>query len=97
MDANARIEEFDVRVKRIRTHSNETAFTIFDAVILEWRPRRKEWIESKRRVVCIGYFYIIVENDHLHIQAEAAMSKTKKRSDIKGFRAWLEPGITPIL
>lgn len=70
MDRPGQFKEFDIRVKRIRTHSDVTGLTVFDAVVLDWRPRRKEWTESKRKVVCVGYFYGIVESDHLHIQAK---------------------------
>lgn len=70
MAACASMEEFDIRVKQIRKSYEETSYMIFDAVVLEWRPRKKEWTESKQTITCIGYFYGLVENDHLHVQAE---------------------------
>lgn len=63
------MEEFDVRVKQIRKRFENTSLTIFDAVVLEWRPRKKEWAESKQIITCTGYFYGLVENDHLHVKA----------------------------
>jgi len=66
----AKIEEFDIRVKKIRREFPETSKVIFDAAVLEWRPRRKEWSETRQVITCIGYYYGLVVNDHLHVKAE---------------------------
>ena len=63
-------EELDLRILKIKTHIPATAFTVFEAAVLNWRPRRREWVDSRRRITCIGYFYHPVENDHLHVRAE---------------------------
>lgn len=70
MKNRACLEEFDLRVRRIKVHSEETSLTVFDAVVLNWRPIRKDWQESNQKIICVGNFYGIVENDHLHVKAE---------------------------
>ena len=66
----AGIKEFDILVRRIKMDNRNDAKTVFDAVVLEWRPIKKEWTQTKQRVTCTGYFYNLVENDHLHVKAE---------------------------
>lgn len=67
---SAALEEFDLRIKQIKHHNEETSRTVFTAAVLEWRPKRKEWQETNQVITCIGNFYGIVENDHLHVKAE---------------------------
>lgn len=64
------LEEFDLQVKKIKYHSEETAKTVFEAAILTWRPKRKEWLEINQQITCVGNFYGIVEYDHYHVTAE---------------------------
>lgn len=71
----SKIQEFDIRVRRIRLHREEDALTVFDAEILEWRPRKREWSSTKQKITCTGYFYNMVENDHLHVNAEEIESE----------------------
>ena len=68
--AVSKIEEFDIRVRKIRYHREEDSRTVFEAEVLEWRPRKKEWVPIRQRINCSGYFYNLVENDHLHVSAE---------------------------
>lgn len=69
------IEEFDILVRRVRFHQEQDTRTVFEGEVLEWRPRRKEWRPTKQKVTCVGYFYNLVENDHLHISAEEVESE----------------------
>lgn len=70
MSGLALLEEADVRVRKIRFHSEETYRTVFTAVVLAWRPKLKVWTETKKEVICVGQFYGLVENDHLHVYVE---------------------------
>ena len=70
MSGLALLEEADVRVRKIRYHSEDTYRTVFTAVVLTWRPRLKVWAESKKEITCVGQFYGLVENDHLHVYVE---------------------------
>jgi len=64
------MEEFDISVRKIKFIDEEHSRVVFDAVVLDWRPIKKEWQPTKRRITCVGYFYNLVENDHLHVSAE---------------------------
>lgn len=66
----AGIEEFDVLVRKIKMDHRDDARMAFDAMVLDWRPVKKEWVQTKQRITCTGYFYNLVENDHLHVRAE---------------------------
>ena len=70
MSGLALLEEADVRVRKIRYHSEDTYQTVFTAVVLEWRPRLKVWTETKKEITCVGQFYGLVESDHLHVHVE---------------------------
>lgn len=67
---SAALQEFDLRVKQIKYHNEESSHTVFSAVVLEWRPKKKEWQETNQVITCVGNFYGIVESDHLHVKAE---------------------------
>lgn len=64
------IKDVDILVKKVKKHETKTAQAIFDAEVLKWRPIKKEWLRTKKNITCVGYFYDLVENDHLHIVAE---------------------------
>ena len=64
------MEEFDILVRNIKLDHTDNSKVVFDAVVLEWRPIKKEWQQTKKRITCVGYFYNLVENDHLHVNAE---------------------------
>jgi len=64
------LEEFDILVKRVKSVSEKDNRAIFDAIVMEWRPRKKEWTQTKQVVTCVGYFYDIVVNDKFHVKAE---------------------------
>lgn len=70
MNGLALLEEADIRVRKIRYHSEDTCRTVFTAVVLEWRPRLKVWAETKKEITCVGQFYGLVESDHLHVHVE---------------------------
>lgn len=63
-------EEFDLRILSIKIHIPATSFTVFEAAVLAWKTRRKEWVDTRQRITCVGNFYSPVENDHLHVLAE---------------------------
>lgn len=64
------VQTFDIRVKRVKFHRDDTLQTVFDGEVLEWRPRKKEWTPTRQVVTCSGYFFNLVENDHIHVKAE---------------------------
>lgn len=64
------VQTFDIRVKRVRYHSDYDLHTVFDGEVLEWRPRKKEWTPTRQIITCSGYFFNLVENDHIHVKAE---------------------------
>ena len=64
------MEEFDILVRNIKLDHTDNSKVVFDAAVLEWRPIKKEWQQTKKRITCVGYFYNLVENDHLHVNAE---------------------------
>lgn len=65
-----KVLEFDIRVKRIRFSRESDHRTVFEGEELEWKDRKKEWVPTKQRATFVGYFYNLVENDHLHVSAE---------------------------
>lgn len=64
------VQTFDIRVKRVKFHRDDTLQTVFDGEVLEWRPRKKEWTPTRQVVTCSGYFFNLIENDHIHVKAE---------------------------
>lgn len=35
------VQTFDIRVKRVKFHRDDTLQTVFDGEVLEWRPGRR--------------------------------------------------------
>lgn len=70
-----KVDEFDIRVKRILYCRAADHRTVFEGERLEWRPRKKEWTPTRDRATYVGYFYNLVENDHLHVSAELIEDK----------------------
>ena len=70
-----KVDEFDIRVKRIRYCRAADHRTVFEGEKLEWKPRKKEWSPTRDRATFVGYFYNLVENDHLHVSAELIEDK----------------------
>lgn len=64
------IKEFDIVVRTLRYHRDSDSYTVFEAEELIWRTRKKEWAPNRQKITCAGYFFNLVENDHLHVKAE---------------------------
>lgn len=73
--AGRKVFEFDIRVRRIRFCSESDHRTVFEGEELQWKEKKKEWMPTKKRATFVGYFYNLVENDHLHVSAEEIEDK----------------------
>ena len=52
------VQTFDIRVKRVKFHRDDTLQTVFDGEVLEWRPRKKEWTPTRQVVTCLSLIHI---------------------------------------
>lgn len=70
-----KILEFDIRVRKIRSCRESDHRTVFEGEELEWKAKKKEWAPTRQRATFVGYFYNLVEHDHLHVSAELIEDK----------------------
>lgn len=60
----------NVLVHKIMFHSKETAYGVFQGIVLKWAPRKKTYVPTKEVQTFVGQFLCLFLGDHLEVEAD---------------------------
>ncbi len=63
-------------VNKILYHDKQSAYIVFEGVVLRWSKRKNQFVSTKEKNIYLGYFYCLFLGDRVEADVSPSFSKT---------------------